>query len=643
MNINGEQRLVIDAGAGFWSCFAGPGSGKTFCFVERYKRIAAEYGMTNILSLTFTREAAKEMAKRAGAPEHGPIESVTPFGFRTFHSLALSFAVQERESFGFPLEEFPLAVEGQAAKFAGEVGRRFSIDYRKLTERVSAWKREGTRPDAALKESEASGNDIPFALAYGEYEAKLRSAGMLDFDGLMMEMVDVLQRNPIVRDRWSPQWIQTDESQDNDKQQFELLRLLSLKHGNLLCVGDAGQAIYQWRGSHPELFLKMGETFPGTRTLYLAKNHRSTQIIVDLLRKIGPVRELAEKFHTENATGPAIQVLVSPDAVVEASRLATVGTQMLTKAHRFEGSVCIDCGTFYGEYGCNPKGKKGKDETVAILARTNRALRPIEEALSERGTPYHLIGNAGFWSQPEIRSVLAYLQMVVGTTDNALMGAIRAPFWPSRGVMKTVLTQYLRDTQSGDPNKPSLWTLLVEYGEHHGKVGALVNNLRQVRYQGQAGAKDAVANVLRWLKAVEYYQDEEESPDNDPVANLQDLERIAARHKTLEDFLDFVRKAQNASRAKKGVALATIHAAKGLQWATVLVAGCTEGLIPHEKGDLGEEGRLFFVAASRPENRLYLSYYGEPSRFLVDAGLVRSARSGVVDELPITTAADSAP
>lgn len=608
-SLNPEQQIVVAADKGFYEVLAGPGAGKSACIAARYKRLAAEYGATSVLSLTFTSVAAKEMGKRAGAIEHGPIASVTPFGFRTFHSLALSFALQERAHFDRELAEYPLAVEGQDSKIAGGVGRRFNIDYRKLTERIATWKREGIRPPQAIAEAETTGKEIVAALAYQEYEDKLRGEKLLDFGGLMLEMVSVLTAKPDVLERWSPMWLQTDESQDNDRQQFELLRLLSRKHGNLMCVGDAGQAIYQWRGSHPELFLNMAEMFPSTQTLYLAKNHRSTPTIVNLLKRIGPVPELAEKFYTENPDGPGVRVVANEEPQGEARALATMG------------GMCLMPEPFaaFSGYG----GGDGKEQTVAILARTNRYLRAIEEQLSEQGVRYHLIGNTGFWSQPEVKAVLAYLQLSLGYTDAAVLGALRAPFWPSRGINKTELARHLKSTQSGDPSKPALWGLLCEYSRFHSNAERFANGLREVRLElANKTAQAAVAAALGVLKAVEYYEDDQESPDNDPVGNLKDIERIAGRYPTLDQFLEFVRKSQNASRVKKGVALATIHASKGGQWATVIVAGCHVGLLPHEKGELDEEKRLWFVAASRPERRLIVSYAGKPSPFLAEAGLV---------------------
>ena len=263
------------------------------------------------------------------------------------------------------------------------------------------------------------------------------------------------------------------------------------------------------------------------------------------------------------------------------------------------------------------------DKTVAILARTNRALLPFETALSEAGVKYHLIGKSGYWASPEVRSVLAYLGCVLYPADWLVAGAIRAPFHPSKFLPKTKILAELKRFKEEHENG-SYWVVLVH--EPH----ELVDNknlqalhdfttfVHQLSRYKSLPADEALKSVISALRAVEYYSVEEDhSGDNDPVGNLVELTKLAAKHSTIKEFLDYTRRASAASKSKKGVALATIHSAKGLQWENVYLVGCQEGMIPHAKSDdLDGERNCYFVACSRAERRLVISWSGQPSPFL---------------------------
>lgn len=256
--------------------------------------------------------------------------------------------------------------------------------------------------------------------------------------------------------------------------------------------------------------------------------------------------------------------------------------------------------------------------TICVLSRTNRHLRGIEEALGAAGIPYHLLSKSGFYSQPEIRSSLAIIQCAVYPSNAGLSGAIRSPFWPAKYLPKTKLLARLKELDT------DYWPLLTQ------NPGTLVEskNVESVRnfvqfihglsrYRGLL-AGEATKKILMDLRAFDYYA-EEESADNSPVDNLRDLVKIADRFPDLKSFLDYARKVSAASKTKRGVCLATIHASKGTEYDRVYLIGCQEGLMPHAKAtDEQEEANLFFVACSRSAQELFISYSGAPSKFLLD-------------------------
>jgi DNA helicase-2/ATP-dependent DNA helicase PcrA len=264
------------------------------------------------------------------------------------------------------------------------------------------------------------------------------------------------------------------------------------------------------------------------------------------------------------------------------------------------------------------------DKTVAVLARTNLALRPIESALSEAGIKYHLVGRSGFWADPSVKSVLAYLGCVLYPADWLIAGAIRAPFHPAKFLPKSALLAALKKPQNPDDvTVTTHWWRLTNSPEvlvepkNLGAVRDFTSFIHQLSRYKSLPPDDALKSVIQALRAVEYYREDEFQIDNDPIQNLVELTKLAARHRSIKEFLDYTRRASAASKSRKGVALSTCHSAKGLEFHTVYLVGCQEGLMPHAKStDLDEERNIFFVACSRAERELVITYSGQPSPFL---------------------------
>ena len=306
--LNEEQREVVAAREGFWQCLAGPGAGKSACLVSRFTALIKEgIDPNEILSLTFTKTAAKNLRDRVEA-QVGPLTLTRTAGACTFHSLALAFACQERESYGFELAEFPLATEPIANKLLGESARRHDVDTRTLRTVVSLYRRRrvGARQAVSDCENRMDAKGLKLALAYKDYEKRAQSAGLLSFDDLIYWMVEILSKNQEVRQRWVRNYLQVDEAQDLSQSEWDLVELISGK--SVIAVGDISQGIYGFRASEPKLFAEMDKIFPGTRTLFLGCNFRSTPEIIDFIRPIASSRELAQKFHTQNAYGPKPEV-----------------------------------------------------------------------------------------------------------------------------------------------------------------------------------------------------------------------------------------------------------------------------------------------------------------------------------------------
>lgn len=314
-----NQELVAQFRKGYARVLASAGAGKTGTFVERYVRLINEgVNPESILSLSFTAVAAKNLRDRVEA-RVGKLSGKRTSGATTFHGLALAFCTQEAHEFEFKLAEFPLCPEPVANKLAGDAGRRYEVDYRSLRPFISLQKRHRISPAAAIRTSETSGKDVKLALAYKDYQKRMRETETLDFDSLMFEMVELLEKKPDVRKRWQYSYIMCDEAQDCCTLDFQLLKLLSGEYKSLMCCGDPAQSIFGFRGSDASLLLNMHETFPDTEKFYLGRNYRSTPELVSFLKTICPCEELAGYLTTSNPSGPEKEVVGFKNPLEEAN------------------------------------------------------------------------------------------------------------------------------------------------------------------------------------------------------------------------------------------------------------------------------------------------------------------------------------
>ena len=262
------------------------------------------------------------------------------------------------------------------------------------------------------------------------------------------------------------------------------------------------------------------------------------------------------------------------------------------------------------------------EKSVAILARTNSALRLYEEALGAAEIRYYLVGKSGFWGGEDVKSCLAYFQACVFPSDAAVSGMLRAPFFPTKYLPKSKIASALKSLKT-EQDPLSHWERLTKQPRavvEDRNLGSLAEFTRFVhslsRYR-DLPAGESAKQILTALKAFDHYAEEEPTPDNDSVFNIQTLVKIAGRHDTLKGFLDYARKVSAASKTKRGVALGTVHSFKGLEANTVYLVQCSEGVLPHVKStDLDSERNVFFTGISRAERNLVVTYSGAPSPFI---------------------------
>lgn len=573
--LDADQQKIVDIDEGYWKILATAGAGKSETLLRRAGRL---HGRGSVLCVTFTAEATKNLRSRCVKLFPHVDQSI----FSTLHALALKFTHAHPDAFPFKLADNPLADEGVSAKCVFEsIGDK--VNFRAFTQWMSVQKRKRVEPSEAVQRAETTNKNLDFAIGYKRYDQAMRKKGLLDFDDLLRYFCDILETRPDLRGKYSYQFVQTDESQDLSDLDWRIVQLLSKRHGNLLSVGDCGQNLFSFRGSDPEIFRNMEKFFPGTQTLYLSRNYRSTPEIISFGRRAYPYEEIAERFQ-------AVRESIGIDPVV---------TGYSTDYREAEETV--------------EKIKKYNPDECAVLARTNAALRCVEEELINQGIKYHCLGDEGFWQNAEVQNVLAYIRCACAVTDNAVLRAIQTPFWPTRYVKKKQVVEQLRSR--ANLTKSTVWSRLGDIKELKDFRSFLIR-LMPYKY---LPAQEAARNIIKDLKAIEHYREEQDvNPDRNPVDNIREIARSAARFESLDDFLNFVRKVSFASQRRIGVCLSTVHSAKGKEWSHVFLISVNKDILPHAKclDDIDGEKCVFFVGASRAEDTLDVSYHGTPSPFL---------------------------
>jgi len=611
--LNPEQREAVTTTEGALLVVAGPGSGKTAVIAARAAYII-DRGLAEpsaLLAVTFTNKAGRELKRRLASVLD---ESAREVWAGTFHAFALGMLRQWGGHFGFDPDHLSVYADEEDRRAAltqalTDLGMEPKGQPRQAMLDSISRAKDGLHWPGDVKEG-----DPELSAVYAAYQEVLRRRNALDFDDFLLFAVRLLEESPDVAEcqRDLYRYILVDEYQDVNHAQHRLLALLAAGRGNLCVVGDPLQNLFSWRGSDIRYLLEFQRDYPDGRVIALEQNYRSTQVILAVANALSAaLRYGARNLWTANPPGVTVVLRVADDPQSEAAFIVAEVRRLMA-----EGTVRSpgDC---------------------AVLYRTNAQARELELACLEAGLPYSVRGNSDFLARKEIRDLFAYLRLVHNPQDVAALGrVINTP--PRR------LAALERRIRGGEE-------LILAHLEDEFPCGlkgerasqALVEFLELVRIltamaEGPPGLLiDAVLEISgyrAWLRAQE---DGEKR-----LANLEAFHALAERSEAqdLPEFLDEVSLATDLDTGSDpaGLALSTIHAAKGLEWPVVFVAGLEEGLLPHaraldglegEGSPLEEELRLCYVAATRAVDRLYLTYasrrpgHGQalsatPSRFL---------------------------
>jgi DNA helicase II / ATP-dependent DNA helicase PcrA len=635
-DLNPAQREAVLTTEGPLLVIAGAGSGKTRVLTHRVAHLLTACGVkpNEILAITFTNKAAGEMKERV-AQALGPIARA--IWIMTFHSACGRILRSEAERLGYR-SNFTIYDQADQVRVVKACLEELERDPKRFVPRgihsqISNAKNQLIGPDEYAARV-ASFYDQTVADVYALYQRRLFASNAVDFDDMLMLTVDVLQRFPEAREKWSKsfRYVMVDEYQDTNHAQYVLLQLLAGEHQNLMAVGDPDQSIFGFRGADIGNILEFEHDFPNTKVIPLEQNYRSTNSILQAANTvISHNRERKEKnLWSELGEGEPVRVVETEDEHAEARFVAA------------EIAGLIELGYNSSE--------------IAVVYRTNAQSRVLEDVLVRQGVAYIVIGGPRFYERAEIKDAIAYLQVLDNPND--AVSLMRIANRPRRGIGDTTIARLVT---FADGLAIPLWEAMRS-PEQAGVAAAsarAVAGFRNVMETLMATASDA--NVATILEAVldrtgfiESLEAERTIEARGRIENLEELVGVAreydaaASEPSLSGFLqeislysdqDALRNPEDGDGGQ--VTLMTLHNAKGLEYRAVFMIGVEEGIFPHsrsiEENSLEEERRLCYVGMTRAKERLTLTHamrrnlYGRsdanlPSRFLdelPDAGVER--------------------
>jgi DNA helicase-2/ATP-dependent DNA helicase PcrA len=581
--LNQAQLAAVTAGDGPLLVVAGPGSGKTRVLTHRVAwLVAGGVPAASVLAVTFTNKAATELRERLDAlvdPGTG-----TPW-VGTFHAVCARILRHHAEQASLPTN-FSIADTTSARRHLRDAlvdCEEPSDDdaVRRAASVISRARNSGNT--AAVFAADPTLAQLPHVLA--QYRERLHRAGLVDFDGLLEHTAALLSSEGDVVEQYRSRLhtVLVDEAQDTNDLQYHIAKVLASGTGNLCLVGDADQSLYSWRGASAKVFDRFSADHPGAQVVVLEENYRSSGAIVSLAQAvIAPnTTRFRPKLVAVAPWGAPVEAMVLADELAEADWLG-----------RF-------CATAGGE--------------VAVLVRTNAQCRLIEEAFTRHRVLYQVVGGPRFFERAEVRDAVAWLRAAATAGDTAAF--VRAAATPPRGVGAGALGAVDALATARQLTFGAALDVGVAEGVFPNRSSAALARFSADLAQVRAAAVDGPAAALMVVRdALGLDAAVRRGPDGeDRVANLDELSRAAASFDSLEEFLTHaaLAGAEHGEAGAGKVSLVTVHAAKGREWDTVVVAGVEDGLFPHHKAvgveSRAEERRLLYVAVTRARHRLVLT------------------------------------
>lgn len=605
--LNPKQIEAVKTTEGPLLIMAGAGSGKTRVLTHRVAYLMVEKGVNpyNILAITFTNKAAREMKERIGAIMG---ESAQNVWISTFHSMCVRMLRRDIDRLGYN-RNFTILDTTDQLSVIKNILKELNIDSKKFDPRailgaISNAKNELVDADEYEK-SAAGYYEKVVSDVYKEYQRRLRRNSALDFDDLIMVTIQLFERVPEVLEYYQRKfhYIHVDEYQDTNRAQYTLVKLLAARFKNLCVVGDSDQSIYRWRGADIANILSFEKDYPNANVILLEQNYRSTKKILEAANEVikNNVNRKPKNLWTDNDDGKAIVYYRAEGEKTEAQFVAGK-IKELTEA-----------------------GKRSRSD-IAILYRTNAQSRVMEEVLIKSNIPYNIVGGTKFYDRKEIKDLLAYLRLIANPDDDVSFQRIINI--PKRGIGASSVDKISAYANERDlsmfeslgeadfiglsgraaNSAAAFYELIKNFAQMQEflSVTELVEEVIEksgyrdmLKAEKSLEAESRLENIEEFLSVTKSF--EAQNNDKSLVAFLTDLALVADI-----DQLD------NEGAASDAVTLMTLHSAKGLEFPIVFLIGMEEGIFPHNRSlideeEMEEERRLAYVGITRAEEELYLT------------------------------------
>lgn len=620
-DLNVQQLEAVQETEGPLLVLAGAGTGKTKVLTSRVAHILDKHLAypSQILVVTFTNKAASEMRQRTLTLVR---ESIDGMWLGTFHSIAAKVLRRHAEYVGLS-NDFTIIDTDDQLRLAKQILLDNGLDIKKDTPK-NMLSLIGRFKDKAWDPDDVPNNQVTlFARGkikelYKEYQGRLEKLNSVDFGDIILHNVRLFNENPDILRQYQAKfkYILVDEYQDTNVAQYLWLRLLAQSSQNICCVGDDDQSIYGWRGAEVTNILRFDKDFPNAKIVRLEANYRSTSNILKAASGLidnNRNRHGKTLYTSDGVDGNKIQVRAFEDDRSEARHIA---------------KKVIDLRAISLQY-----------SDIAILVRAGFQSRSFEEAFNSLHIPYKIVGGLKFYERAEIRDVIAYLRILINPSDSlALERVINVP---RRGVGQTTVAKILHEAKSNDSTYLQAVRLMVERGEIKGKIRVAVEEFFEILERHRLMLKhslhwEAVSSLLDAVGYIKMWSDEKTQESRERVDNVKELLRSLQDYESLSHYMQHISLVMDSDGIEETdtVNVMTIHAAKGLEFEAVFLAGWEEGVFPSQRSleentvsGLEEERRLAYVGITRAKKHLYISYarhrrfFGTiqdnyPSRFL---------------------------
>ncbi len=624
--LNPEQREAVETVDGPVLVLAGAGTGKTRVLTARFAHLL----LTNrafpsqVLAVTFTNKAAREMRERVAAILGGPAEGLW---LGTFHALCARMLRRHAELVGLNAS-FTILDSDDQLRVLKQVMEAERVDVKRFVPQammgiIQRWKDRGITPARVSGPEDSDFANGRAREIYAAYQARMLTLNAADFGDLLLFVTEILRTHPEVLAEYHRRfrYILVDEYQDTNLVQYLWLRLLAQERKNICCVGDDDQSIYSWRGAEIENILRFEKDFPGARIIRLERNYRSTEPI--LAAASGLIA------HNEGRLGKTLRV---GGNATSGEKVVVVGLWDSDEEARMVAGKIEAL-----------RGDGHKLAEMAILVRAGFQTRSFEERLIAIGLPYRVVGGLRFYERAEIRDAIAYARMLHQPADD--LAFERIVNTPRRGVGETALRGMHETARARSVPLSIAARLLLDEGVLRGKVRDGLNGLfgaleRARELMARESHVLAMASILDESGYTEMWKQDKSVEAPGRLENLKELVRAMADFESLAGFLDHVSLVmENEERAEGDrCSLMTLHAAKGLEFDTVFLPGWEEGLFPSQRTmdesgakGLEEERRLAYVGLTRARVRAIVSYAANRRIY---ANWQSSIPSRFIEEIP---------